>query len=68
MERQGGVHALGHTGLHHGSGPHAPFFPRLEHQSHGARQLVLMRFQQLCRPQQHGGMHVVSAQMSIVVL
>ena len=44
------------------------FLGGLEHELHGAVDFLLMGFQQRCRAQEHGGVHVVAAGMHAAVV
>lgn len=52
---------LQHTGLKHRFRAREAFLVGLEDELHRALEFALMRLEQLCRTQQHRGMHIVSA-------
>ena len=67
MEGQGSIH-LGifqDARLHHSGSPLEALLPRLEHQLYLAGKLLLVGLQQPGRPQQHGGVDIVSAGVGV---
>lgn len=70
VEGHGSVHprVLQQAVLHHGAGAVAHLLARLEHELHGAGQLVLHLLEDAGRPQQHGCVGVVPTHVSRVPL